>query len=70
MKKLMLFLTIAIVSLTVVYGTPRKFKIAYFLPGNGSTQYTVVEAPDAGTAQQIFKATFQNCRFSSYTEIR
>jgi hypothetical protein len=69
MKKLILCLAFAI-SLASGYGAPRKFKIAYFLPGNGSTQYTVVEAPDAGTAQQIFKATFQNCKFSSYTEIR
>lgn len=68
MKRVVLILTlILVVSATA---GQRKFKIAYFLPGNGSTQYTVVEAPDAGTAQQIFKATFQNCRFSSYTEIK
>jgi hypothetical protein len=67
MKKLIVLLLVVAVA---VYGAPRKFKIAYFLPGNGSTQYTVIEAPDAGTAQQIFKATFQNCKFSSYTEIR
>jgi hypothetical protein len=69
MKRLII-LFLALGFAATVYGAPRKFKIAYFLPGNGSTQYTVVEAPDAGTAQQIFKATFQNCKFSSYTEIR
>jgi hypothetical protein len=68
MKRTILILAL---SLAVAAGAaPRKFKIAFFLPGNGSTQYMVVEAPDAMTAQQIFKAMCTTCKFSSYTEIK
>jgi hypothetical protein len=65
---LSLILTLAIA--VAADGGQRKFKIAYFLPGNGSTQYTVIAAPDAMTAQQVFKATFTTAKFSSYTEIK
>jgi hypothetical protein len=64
----MLILTIPAGTLTAA--GQRKFKIAFMIAGNGSTQYTVVEAPDSGTAQQIFKHTCQECKFISYTEIK
>jgi hypothetical protein len=71
MKKVILILTL-IVTVPVVTLTAgqRKFKIAFMIAGNGSTQYTVVEAPDSGTAQQIFKHTCQECKFVGYTEIK
>jgi len=48
----------------------RHFKIAFMIPGNGSTQYQVVDAPDAMTAQQLFKHYCKDCRFVSYTEVK
>ena len=68
-KNLILTLTL-ILTLSTVNGGQRKFQIAFFIPGNGSTQYLVVEAPDAGTAQQFFKAAYPNLKYSSYTEIK
>ena len=70
MKKVILILTLILAVSAMAGSQQRKFKIAFRLPGNGSTQYMVVEAPDSMTAQQIFKATCTECKFVSYTELR
>jgi len=69
MKKVILILTLVLTVVGSASGL-RKFKIAFMIAGNGSTQYEVVEAPDAMTAQQLFKHYCHECKFISYTEIK
>jgi hypothetical protein len=68
MKKVILILILTVMAANSA--GLRKFRVAFMIAGNGSTQYTVVEAPDASTAQQLFKHYCRECRFISYTEIK
>jgi hypothetical protein len=61
---------VLILTVSVALAGQRKFDIAFSFEGNGSTQHMIVEAPDAETAQQIFKNLCTGCKYSSYTEIR